>query len=357
MTNDPVSEFGQRLRKATKWRHHNDAVKEIVGHYQDLFQEALHKGASIDEARKFADENIGNVSEIAKGIRGGNGKSNGMKLQWIAMAVFVFGSLIATVMGMNGYEIGSLWGRVVEASDPIGLFAMYIAGFLAAVGILKAKRDAILGFCLAIILISVGHTAILLRHSRSFSRFDATWKRHEDGWHDYAAKYRPIMTERYNLYVAAISGTQQESDDAIRKLSSGVKRPQDRGVVILDGEKGKWIFPLQTQAVQARNIKVFPLRDDNLNWINFGATDTFEMAQREWRSSNELLKAIPILRKGSEAEFARASQVVVSTAMGTILTYVKICVLQFLYSFLITFLLFGIATKLRQLFKGNRRAI
>lgn len=357
MTNNPVSQFEDSLRRATRRKGNDDQIAEVTSHYQDLYQEALNKGATIDEARLHADEHIGNVAEIAKEIRAGNPNGQGAKLQWIAMAVFVFGSLIATVMGMNGYEIGSVWGRFVEASGPIGLVAMYFAGFLAAVGILKSKRIAVLGYCLALVLISSGHTAILLRHSRSASGFDSAMKGLSDSAHEYAVKYRPIMTERYNLYVAGISGTQQESDDAIRKLSTIVKRPQDRGVVLLDGEKGKWIYPVQTQAVRARNIRVFPLRDDNLNWIHFGATDSFAKAQTEWRSAEELLKAIPILRKGSEAEFAIASRAVRTTAFGTILTYIKICIMQFLYSFVLTFLLFGIATKLRQLVKGIRRAL
>ncbi len=357
MTNNPILQFEESLRRATKRKGYEDQIKEVASHYHDLYQEALMKGTTIEEARKHADDRIGNIEDIAKGIRAGDGKSNGMKLQWIAMVLFVFGALIARVMGMNGYEIGSLWGRVIEACDPIGLIAIYTAGFLATLGILKSRRVAILGFCLALVLTSLGHTAILLRHSRSFSVYDSRIRAHNDSRHEYAVKYRPIMTKRYNLYVASISGTQQESDDAIRKLSASVKRPQDRGVSFLDGEIGKWIYPLTSEEVRKRNIRVFPFRDDRLNWIHFGATDSFEVAQREWRSSDELLRAIPILRKGSEAEFTMASQAEMASALGTILIYVKMCVIQFLYGFVLSLLLFGIATKLTQMLKGNRRAL
>jgi hypothetical protein len=351
------SNFEQSIRRATRSRGCEDSIREVCDHYHDLYEEALIQGATVEEAREQADEKMGSISDIAKAMRTSGAKPNGIRLQRIAMAIFVFGALIAHVMGMNGYEVGSLWGRIIEASDPIGLIAIYIAGFLAALGILKSQRVAILGFCLAVALILLCHTAILLRHSRSFSVYDSRIKVHYDYWHQYAGKYRPILTERYNLYVASISGTQHESDEAIKKLSASVHRPQDRGAVILDGEKGKWIYPLKTEEVRKRNIRVFPFRDDNLNWVNFGATDSFEIAQKEWRSADELFKAIPMLRKGSEAEFAITSQKERTSAMGTILTYVKIAVIQFLYSLVLSFLLFGIATKLRQVVKGNRRAL
>ena len=357
MTNNPISDFEQRLRKATKWRHHNEAVKEIVGHYQDLYQEALLKGASVEEARMHAESKIGNVSEIAKGIRSGNSISIGMKLQWIASALFVFGALLARVMGMNGYLIGSVWGRVIEACDPIGFVAIFIAGFLAALGILKSKRVAILSFCLAVGVIALCQTVILLRFSRSFSVFDARMKAHTDHWHDYAVKYRPIMNERYDLYIKSITGTQKESEEAIRKLSASIKRPQDRGAGLLDGEKGQWIFPLTAQAVRARNIRVFPLRVDNLNFIHFGATDSFEIAQKEWRSSDELLKAMPILRKGSEAEFANTSKMGTITARETIAQYTIASLIPFLASTLLSFLMIGIANAMSKLFPGRKNAL
>jgi hypothetical protein len=354
-------EFKDEVRRCvcrgTKSAKHESTLKEIFAHFDDLMAEALSQGATVEEARKQAGEKMGSISDIAKAIRSSSAGPNGTRLQWIAMAIFVFGALIPRVMGMNGYEIGSLWGRIIEACDPIGLIAIYVAGFLAAFGILKSKRVAVLGFCLAVALISGCHTAILLRHSRSFSVYDSRIKVYNDSWQQYAGKYRPILTERYNLYVASISGTQQKSDEAIKKLSASVHRPQDRGAVILDGEKGKWIYPLKAEAVRARNIRVFPFRGDNLNWVHFGATDSFEVAQKEWRSADELFNAIPILRKGSEAEFAITSQKIGTSALWTILSYVKIGVIHFLYSFVLSFLLFGIATKLRQLVKGNRRAL
>ena len=352
-----VEIFEQSLRRATMRKGHDDQIMEVVSHYHDLYQEALSKGATIEEAGKHADDLIGNVSEIAKGIREGNGKSSGARLQWIAATLFAFGALLARVMGLNGYEIGSLWGRVIEASDPIGLIMVYLAGFLAVLGILRAKRISIPAFCLAIAMIFLSQTAILLRHSRSFSVYDAKIQKVNDNWHQYSTIYRPILAERYNLYVAGITGTQPESDDAIRKLSSSVKRPQDRGAVFLPGDKGKWIYPLKDQEVRDRNIRVFPFRDDNLNWVHFGATDSFDLAQKKWRSSDELLKAIPILRKGSEAEFALTAKKRMPSAMTAILADVKASVLQFLYSLALSFLMFGIATNIKKLSQRSRRAL
>ena len=219
MTNNPISDFEQRLRKATKWRHHNEAVKEIVGHYQDLYQEALLKGASVEEARMHAESKIGNVSEIAKGIRSGNSISIGMKLQWIAMALLVFGAFLPRLADMNGYEIGSLKGNIIEATYPIGLTAIYVAGFLAGLGIFQAKRVSIPAFGLGMLLLPLGHSGFIIQRFKSFSNYDLSNQAYANKGHQYSVKYRPIMSERYDLYVKSITGTQKESEEAIRKLS------------------------------------------------------------------------------------------------------------------------------------------
>ena len=357
MTNNPISDFEQRLRKATKWRHHNDAVKEIVGHYHDLYQEALLKGASVEEARKHAESKIGNVSEIAKGIRSGNSKSIGMKLQWIAMALLVFGAFLPRLADMNGYEIGSLKGNIIEATYPIGLTAIYAAGFLAGLGMFKAKKISIPAFGLGMLLIPLGHSGFIIQRFKSFSNYDLRNQAYANKGHQYAVKYRPIMNERYDLYVSSITGTQKESEKAIRKLSASVIRPQDRGVVILDKENGKWIYPLDTQAVRARNIRVFPLRVDNLNWVNFGATDSFEIAQKEWSSSDELLKAIPTLRKGSEAEFALASSRPSISASQTVNGQSLANFVPFITSCLLSFLMVGIANSVSKLTRRRRKVL
>jgi hypothetical protein len=273
------------------------------------------------------------------------------------MTLWVFGALLSWFMNMNGYLIGSLWGRIIEASEPVGLILVYLAGFIAFIGILRAKRVAIPAFCLAIVLIPLGFTGILLRFSRSFSSYDAGAKAHDDRWHQYAVTYRPIFQDRFDLYVAGISGSQNESDDAIRKLSASVKRPQDRGVVFFRDSKGKWIYPVNDQKVRARNIKVFPLTEEYLNWITFDATDSFEVAQKEWRSSNALLKAMPILRKGAEAELAHAANAHIDSALTTIKELTFAGTVPFLYSFLLSFLLYVIITKLSQLLRRTRPAL
>ncbi len=354
---DAVSQFETSLMRATRRKGNDDQVREVASHYDDLYQEALNKGATIEEARKHADEHIGNVADIAKRIRAGNGKSSGFKLQWIAMALWFLGIFMPIVAEMNGYLVGSLWGRIIEAVQPLGLSMVYAGGFLAALGIFRANRVASLAFCLAMISIPTTHTCIILRHNWSFSKSDAGHKDHADYWHKYAVKYRPILTERYNLYVACISGSAQESDDAIRKLSATVKRPQDRGAVILEGEVGKWIYPLKDQKVRERNIRVFPLRANNLNYINFGATDSFVLARREWRSSNELLKAIPIFRKGSEVELARASLIPYDTVRAWISRASLGSAIPFLFSFLISLLMIGTAHATLKLLPRHRNAL
>ena len=334
-----------------------DAIREVVEHHQDLYQEAIAKGATVEESRKYADENMGNIEEIAKGIRDSKPKLNGIRLQWMAMALWFLGIFIPIVMAMNGVEIGSLRGNIIEAAEPIGLITVYVAGFVAAVGVLRARRGLILAFCLTTTLIVAVHTGILLRNSRSFSTYDAKMKARGDNWHQYAVTYRPILTERYSLYAASITGTQQQSDDAIRKLSSIVKRPQDRGVDILDGETGKWIYPLKDDEVRKRNIRVFPFSDDNLNSVFFGATDSFEVAQKAWRSSDDLLKALPILRKGSEAEFARTSSKSYPTARGIILGLSVLSAAPFLVGFLVGFLTIGAIRAISKLLPGRRKAL
>ena len=358
MTDNPVAQFEHNLRRAVGFRssrnHFDDAIKEISAHYDDLYMEAMNRGATIEEARKAADDKIGKVTDIAKEVRSNNGPAGGNRLQWLAMVLWFLGIFTPIVMAMNGYVVGSLRGRLIEAAEPIGLISVYAAGFLAALGILRAKRVALPAFCLAIILVPLVHMLIMLRFSRSFSTYDAHVKAHADHSHEYAVKYRPILAERYNLYVASISGTQQQSDDAIRKLSSSVKRPQDRGAAILDGFKGNWIYPLTAQKVQERNIRVFAYRDDNLNYVDFGATDSFAVAQKEWRSAVELLKAIPVLRKGSEAEFVRKSQEHVDTGLAILFRLFEGSTIPFLCSFAISILFYGIVTKFRQLVKRSR---
>ncbi len=347
MTNDPVSEFEQRLRKATKWHHNNDAVKEIAGHYQDLYQEALHKGASIDEARKYADENIGIVSEIAKGIRAGNARSNGIKLQWIAMAFLVFGAFLPRFAEVNGYEIGSLWGYFVQATDPFGLIAIYLAGLLAALGIFRAKMVVIPSLLLGILVIPLGHAGFILWAHKSFSLYETRQKYHVDKWHEYSAKYRPILRERYDLYEVGISGSQQESAEAIKKLSASIHRPQDRGVIISEPTTGKWIYPTAIQK----------LRDNGLNLVYFSTTDSFETAQKGWRSSDLLLKAMPTIRKGTEAELAATASKTYLHASERILNASLRNVLPFLTSFLLSLLMIGIVNNINKLTSKRRRAL
>jgi hypothetical protein len=297
------------------------------------------------------------MSEIANQIKNSPERRQGLKWQWIAMILLCIGSLLPRVFGMNSVEVGSLRDHIVEASAPIGLTLIYVSGFIAVLGIWRAKRIATIAFCLAVTIIPLAHAAIVLRFSRSISTFDARMKVHDDYWHQYAEKYRPILKERYDLYVTSISGNQKESDEAIKKLSDSVKRPQDRGVVILEGEKGRWIFPMTDQKVRDRNIRVFKLRDDNLNWIFFGATDSFDIARKEWRSSETLLKSVPILRKGSEAEFTRTSQMRRSTAVEIIKQYSLASMIPFLYSVLISSLTIGIARAMSRLLTRRRKVL
>ena len=349
--------FEQSLRAAVRRlsrRNFEDQIREVCDHYQDLVQEQMAKGISEVEARSAAGERIGSEIDIARQIVRGTPRSRGLKLQWLAMALWLLGIFTPIVMAMKGYVIGSLRGRLIEAAEPIGLILIYAAGFLAVLGILRAKRVALPAFCLAIILIPLVHMLILLKFSRSFSTFDAHMKAHADHSHEYVVKYRPILAERYNLYVASISGSQKESTDAIRKLSTSISRPQDRGVVILDGFKGNWIYPLTAQKVRERNIRVFAYRDDILNYVDFGATDSFAVAQKEWRSADELLKAIPILRKGSEAEFVRKSQEHAGTALVSIGRSFQGSTFPFLCSFAFSFMFCGIVTKFRQLVQRTR---
>jgi hypothetical protein len=351
MTNNPVSQFEKSLRRAIRRKGNDDAIQEVVSHYQDLYQEALNKGLTIDEARRRADESIGNVAEIAKGIKAGNGKTKGAMLQWIAVAFLVFGAFLPKLMGYNGYMVGSLWGQLVEASDLLGLLSIYAAGFIAALGVFRARRVSIPAFCLAIALIPIGHSALLLSRSQSFDRFDAGWKRHADSWHQYAIKYRPVMKERYDLYEASIAGNQQASMDAIKRLSASVKRPQDRGAVFNESTSGKWIYPAGLQLIRGK------LMEDNLNWIYFKATDSFETAQKAWRTSDVLLKSVPILRKGSEAEFQRTESMKTITAPISIRMYSMVDLLPFLYSFLASLLIIGITRAMTKLLPRERRAL
>ncbi len=347
MTNDPVSEFEQCLHKATKWRHHNDAVKEIAGHYQDLYQEALLKGASVNEARTHADNKIGNVSEIAKGIRAGNGKSIGMKLQWIAMALLVFGAFLPRFAEVNGYEVGSLWGYFVQATDPFGLITIYLAGFLAAFGIFRAKRAVFPAFCIGLILIPLGHAGFILWTYKSFSFYEIKQKYHVDKWHEYAVKYRPILRERYDLYEVSLTGSQQESAEAIKKLSASIHRPQDRGMIISEPTTGKWIYPTAIQK----------LRDNGLNLVYFSTTNSFETAQKGWRSSDLLLKAMPTIRKGTEAELESTAARTYLHASERILSASLRNVLPFLTSFLLSLLMIGIVNNINKLTSKRRRAL
>ncbi|MBI1335017.1 MAG: hypothetical protein GC165_19305 [Armatimonadetes bacterium] len=338
-----VGDFESVLRGAVRRRtrkDYSDEIREIVEHYEDLYEEGLLAGKSDVESKRLADGRIGTIDEIASRIISASTKSIALRLQWLAASLWLVGAFLIKFASIR------LHGRISGAMLPIGLIVVYLAGFLAVLGIIRAGRVSVTAFGLAVAMISLGFTAVLLGDFHSFGVYDAKMKDFEDSWHQYALTYRPIMTERYEMYVASISGSQQESEQAMSKLSTTIKRPQDRGVVILGKADGKWIYPLKTDEVRKLNITVFPLRDDNLNFLNFGSTDSFEVAQKAWRSSDDLLKAIPILRKGSEAEFDRTSKIRAPRAITMILDDVRGSILTFLMALISSLLPIGIARKI-----------
>ena len=351
MTNIPVSDFEQRLRKATKWRHHNDAVKEIVGHYQDLFQEALHKGASIDEARKFADENIGNVSEIAKGIRGGNGKSNGMKLQWIAMAVFVFGTFF--YVGLSFLRIGNgspIWSNWNFDPEPIGTGIVYVAGVILGVGVLKMKKLLWPAIVLGLLMIPIGSLCTKIITFKSLSHYQSVTTMLRKDRVNYPIVEQPKYNHRLELLSACLLTDGTDNHQNLEAFSVAMRVEKNmKGFVLPREETGKWVFPSKIQ-------KILPAR---LPYLYLASTNSYDIAKNAWQSSDVLRKALPEMKLSAKDHFESFTQMPAQkfSIQSVLVKETVLAVIPFSSSFVLTFMLFGIATKLRQLVKGNRRAL
>ncbi len=351
MTNDPVSEFEQRLRKATKWHHSNDAVKEITGHYQDLYQEALLKGASVDEARKYADENIGNVSEIAKGIRDGNGRSNGMKLQWIAVGLLIVGTFFYAGLSLFRMVDGSpIWSHWNFDPEPIGTGIVYAAGVILGIGALKTKHLHLPALLLGLLMIPIGSLCTKIITYKSLSRYQSVTTMLVRERVNYPIIEQPKYNHRLELLTACAFPDGTDNHLNLEAFSTAMRVEKSmKGFVLPREETGKWVFPSKIQ-------KILPAR---LPYLYLSSTNSYVVANNAWRSADVLRKSLPEMKQSAKDHFESFAQMPASEfSMPSVLGKETVMALiPFSSSFLLTFLLFGIATKLSQLVKGNRRAL
>ena len=62
MTDNPVAQFEHNLRRAVGFRssrnHFDDAIKEISAHYDDLYMEAMNRGAVRSSEPLGVDANL-----------------------------------------------------------------------------------------------------------------------------------------------------------------------------------------------------------------------------------------------------------------------------------------------------------
>ncbi len=349
MTNNPVSQFEEALRRATRRKGAADQVKEVASHYDDLYNEALNKGASVEDARKHADEHIGDVAEIAKEIRSGNGKSNGFRIQWIAMCLLFFGAFFYWGLSLFRKPDGSpIWEFWKFDPEIIGTVAIYLAGALLAFGVVKAKKLSVPALAVGLTLIAVGWMGTKIVSYKSLARYQSIITMQIKDRVNYPKVEQPKYNHRFDLLSACLYPNGVDNRQNIEAFSAEIRAEKNlHGFSLPDEETGQWVYPTKIQ-------KIMPAQIPHLF---LASTNSYAVANQAWQSSYNLKQSMPAMKKAAKDHFeAFASMANPSNpALLGFLFETGSCVVPFALSFLFCFLIFSIARLLgRNLNRGAR---
>ncbi len=350
MINNPVSQFEEALRRATRRKGSDDQIKEVASHYDDLYSEALNKGATVEEARKHADEHIGEVAEIAKEIRLGDGKSNGYRIQWTAMGLLFFGAFFYWSLTLFRKPDGSpIWEFWKFDPEIIGTVAIYLAGALFAFGVGKAKKLSVPALAVGLTMIAVGWMGTKIVTYKSLARYQSITTMLIQDRVSYPKVEQPKYNHRFDLLSACLNPKGANNRSNIEAFSAAMRDAKNiRGFSIPIEETGRWVYPTRLQ-------KIMPAR---MPYLILASTDTYSVADQAWQSSNALRKALPAIKQAADGHFEEFASMPnpSNPALFGFLVEIGMCVIPFALSFLFCYLMFAIAINLKKLSRRNRPA-
>lgn len=273
MSSNQVASFEQRLRKAvrrlSRKRHYDDAVREVTGHFQDLYQEQISTGVGEVEANRTASRRLGLIGDIARQIVSSSAEvAVGKRLQVIGVISWVcvpfIWSYIANWLGT--LHLAGQWLFVVDIS------LMILPGMLVAVGCFLARKllpKQLLGGFAAYLLIAAG---VYVYRTNQNSQLQENWVRRENEIR------QEILAERqYENLEATLLPCLQTSNNidlnALDRLRS-VLLQTNLGFTGLTGRRsGKYVF-------------LWDQSHDNgqLYRFSFAMTDSKDDARLMWRT-------------------------------------------------------------------------
>ncbi|MBS1727908.1 MAG: hypothetical protein JST51_14410 [Armatimonadetes bacterium] len=288
------SSFERRLRRSLRLRspfgNFDDEVLEVQGHFEDLCQEAKCQGKSSQEAELFAEQLLGDPKTVAGEISRKTPKAKGLRLQWMAIAAWLFFLFSPQFIGIKSYEIGSRWGNFVEFWQMMSPYAVPVTAILFAFGALRAKRFSFVALSVGLVLVPLGYVGFCKVVYGNLAKVDQSAKRHWDGMQRYRTVMRAEFFRCQNITMQLLGHADEE---ALVSLSESVRHRKTNGFWITGTAYGSYVYPTSFQKIH----------ESNLPWIFFDTTNSIETAEAAWAKADQLKKVMPRMQASAKAHF------------------------------------------------------
>jgi hypothetical protein len=256
--------FEQSLRMAVKRLakgNFEDAIREVVEHYQDLHGEALSKGASSREAQQIATRRIGVVGDIARKIVDSPARvKSGIRLQWLAALLWVCTPFVSWQI----IRLFTSYRNPIIFPDPV----IIIVGVLAMIGGFRASKISwkppafALSFFLAFTVFS------LISSAPRQAKFEAERTK--------AKQERLADGLQYDRIEAALAPCINSFNDVksadLERLRTVLLNSTLRTGVGVYTSKNKWIFPYDHR-----------YQPGSIYSLGFGTMNSLDDARMMWR--------------------------------------------------------------------------
>lgn len=314
MSSNQEASFEQRLRKAvrrlSRKGHHDDDIREVLAHYDDLAAEAKAKGMPDDEAAKFAEQLLGDPKVVAGQIAKNRPKIFGIRLQWVAILLFVFLAISPNFIGMKGYVVGSMWGNFVEFWRTFSVNLTYLCGGIFAFGVFRAKRVSALALGVGALLIPASYLGYSRIRYPDLAQADISAKMHFSGIVRHRTTYRTALEGCLGALDKLLSNP---TPTLVRQVSNLPRELTATCMITPKTSHGDFAYPTKYQV----------LREGVIPTIFFERTNSLEYAMAQWRSADKLRAVLPSMKFETQRHFEFYDEIQYQnmTLMGQIKQY------------------------------------
>lgn len=288
------SSFERRLRRSLRLRspfgNFDEEVLEVQGHYEDLCQEAKGQGKSSQEAELFAEKLLGDPKTVAGEISRKTPRAKGLRLQWMAIAAWLFFLFSPQFIGIKGYEIGSRWGNFVEFWQMMSLYAVPVTAILFAFGALRAKRFSFVALSVGLVLVPLGYVGFCEVAYGNLAKVDQSAQRMRDMAQKMQTVQRPQFLRNQDLAAKLL---ESPDESTLKEFSESILRHRMNGFLLPPVHYGSYVYPTGFQKI----------RESALPWIFLDTTNSLENAQFAWRNAKQLKEVMPKMEAVANAHF------------------------------------------------------